>query len=498
MIRHLAVFLLLISLLSPTRATLARGTPAGRAPAAYELPARSLVQTETIALDPDWLADGGQLSAEYGYSVSAAGDVNADGYPDLIVGSSKYDNGVYREGAAFIYYGYLQGLSDTPGWLASSGMSGARFGHSVAGAGDVNCDGIADVAVGAPRYNQDQPEEGAVYVYYGSPSGPATTPDWLVQSDMKSAQFGAAVRGAGDVNDDGCDDLLVGAPFYTNGQTSEGAAFLYLGSPSGLAISPAWLVESDQDTALLGNALSAAGDVNGDGFADVLVAAPQFDSGQIEEGRILAYYGSASGLTSSPAWKADGEQDNAHFGSAVAHAGDVNADGYADIVVGARDYNNEFGSNDEGAAFVYFGSPTGLSSLNRWKVCSGQAGSGFGAAVSSAGDLDNDGFDDVMVGAYNYSDDQPEEGAAFIYQGSALGPSFEPRWQVEGNKADTWFGFSVAQGGDVNHDGFDDIVVGAPIYKLDDKTIMGRVFLYEGLQGEEIHDYPMFIPLVIR
>lgn len=491
-------FFLLISLLNPIWAILRRGSPAGYTSAAIELPASPLQPTAIIALDPDWLADGGQLSAEFGYSVSSAGDVNADGFIDLIIGASKYDNGVYREGAAFIFYGNPQGLALNPGWTASSGISGARFGHSVAGVGDVNCDGIADVAVGAPRFNQDHPEEGAVYVFYGSPSGPSTTPDWLVQSNLKSAQLGSAVSGAGDVDGDGCADLLVGAPYFTNGQTSEGAVFLYSGSPSGLATSPAWMLESDQEYALLGAALSSAGDVNGDGFADVLVAAPHFASGYVDEGRIFAFYGSPSGLTSSPAWIADGEQDQALFGSAVAHAGDVNADGYADIVVSALGYDNPSGSKDEGAAFVYYGAPGGLSAANRLVIFSGQANSGFGSAVASAGDLNKDGFADVIIGAYLYTYDQPDEGVAFIYGGGEGGLAAEPRWLVQGDKNETWFGFSAASAGDVNRDGFDDFAVGAPLFKRDEKTIMGRALLYQGLEGEEIRHYPLFLPLIIH
>lgn len=497
MMRYLAL-LLLFSFLSPVWATPRRGYPAGFASAAFELPAAPLLpHDDLITLDPDWLADGGQLSAEFGYSVSAVGDVNADGYPDVIIGAPKYDNGVYREGAAFIYYGASQGLASNPGWIASSALSGARFGHSVAGIGDVNCDGVADIAVGAPRFNQDHPEEGAVYVFYGSPAGPSPSPDWMAQSNVKSAQLGSAVSGAGDVNDDGCADLLVGAPLYTNGQTSEGAVFLFLGSPSGLATSPAWMMESDQDYAMLGAALSPAGDVNGDGFADALVSAPQFESGEIEEGRVFAFYGSAAGLPSSPTWYADGNQDYARFGNAVASAEDLNADGYSDIVIGASYYDNPLGANDEGAIFVYYGSPGGLLSADRAVAFSGQANSGFGVSVASAGDLNCDGFVDVIVGAHLYSYDQPDEGAAFIFPGGESGLAAQPRWLVQGNKNDTWFGFSVASAADVNRDGFADIVVGAPLYKRDEKTIMGRAVVFHGLEGEEIHSYPVFMPLII-
>ena len=202
---------------------------------------------EPFILYSDWFSDGVQQSAEYGYAVASAGDVDGDGYTDVLIGAPQVELNAYREGVAFLFSGNPQGLGDQPSWKAGGGVKGARFGHSLAGAGDLNCDGYDDVAIGAPRYNGGQPEEGAVFVFYGSPDGLAEIPDWSIQSDVKNARFGVSVAGAGDVNNDGCDDLLVGAHWYSNGQINEGAAFLFQGSLQGLPITPTWQVESDQD-----------------------------------------------------------------------------------------------------------------------------------------------------------------------------------------------------------------------------------------------------------
>ena len=126
----------------------------------------------------------------------------------------------------------------------------------------------------------------------------------------------------------------------------------------GLGLMPAWTAESDQAGARFGLVVASAGDVNGDGYADVIVGAPGYDNGQTDEGRAFVYYGSAGGLSGSPGWTAESDQQGASFGISAATAGDVNGDGYADVIVGARDYDN--GQENEGRAYVYYGSAGGL------------------------------------------------------------------------------------------------------------------------------------------
>jgi hypothetical protein len=210
MSRILALSVLILSLLHPVGITGVFPAPAHAASPAIQ----QLFDLNIISLYPDWITDALQQSAEYGYSVNSAGDVNGDGYQDVIIGATKYDNGVDKEGTAFVFYGNPQNLADQPSWQVGGGLSGARFGYSVSTAGDVNCDGFEDVIVGAPRYNDGQSEEGAAFVYYGSPAGLSTIPDWTVQGDLKTTHYGASVAGAGDVDGDGCDDVIVGAPLF--------------------------------------------------------------------------------------------------------------------------------------------------------------------------------------------------------------------------------------------------------------------------------------------
>src|SRR5439155_548921 len=152
--------------------------------------------------------------------------------------------------------------------------------------------------------------------------------------------FGRAVGTAGDVNGDGFSDVIVGAPLNDNGQSDEGRAYVYLGSASGVAASAAWTTESNQASAFYGYSVATAGDVNGDGYSDVIVGAPQYDNGQSDEGRAFVYLGSASGLATSAAWTFDCKQPSASFGYSVGTAGDVNGDGFSDVIVGAPLFDN--------------------------------------------------------------------------------------------------------------------------------------------------------------
>jgi hypothetical protein len=132
-----------------------------------------------LSLVPNWMGEGNQESAQYGYSVGTAGDVNGDGYDDVIVGAPDYANGQQNEGAAAVYYGSAAGLSLVPNWGDEGDQEGARFGSSVGTAGDVNGDGYDDVIVGAPNYDHGQDGEGAVVVYHGSAAGLSLTPNCL-------------------------------------------------------------------------------------------------------------------------------------------------------------------------------------------------------------------------------------------------------------------------------------------------------------------------------
>jgi hypothetical protein len=290
-----------------------------------------------------------------GTSVSAAGDLNGDGYADFVAGAPDYSNDQGSEGAAYVYYGGAAGIGTTPTILEGN-YTDARFGVSVSAAGDVNGDGYADLVIGAYGYTSTGSEsnEGAAYVCYGSAAGIGLTRT-LLQSNQADAELGQSVSGAGDLNGDGYDDIAVGAPYYDNGQTDEGAAFVYWGRSTGIMATPTRL-EANQAGAHFGNSVSAAGDLNGDGYPDIVVGAENFSDGEALEGAAFVYYGGAAGLGTTPT-RLEANQAGAWFGRSASGAGDVNGDGIADLMVGAPFY--DIG----GAAFLYHGSADSHSSL---------------------------------------------------------------------------------------------------------------------------------------
>ncbi len=432
---------------------------------------------DPILTSPSWTAAGNQADARFGHAVATAGDVNGDGYSDVIVGACYYDHGQNAEGRAFVYHGSAAGLSATPSWTAESDQASALFGMSVGPAGDVNRDGYADVIVGAPYYDSGQNDEGRAYVYHGSPGGLSPVAAWTAESDQANARFGCSVGTAGDVNGDDYADVIVGANAYANGQTGEGRASVYHGSAGGLSPIAAWTAEGNQVNAQFGFSVGTAGDVNGDGYADVVVGARAYDSGQIDEGIARVYEGSPGGLSASPSWTGGGGQNGAQFGSSVGTAGDVNGDGYGDVIIGAPGYENAH--TDEGRALVYYGSWRGITGADYWAMESNQASAYFGSAVGTAGDVNGDGFADVIVGAYAYDHGEFDEGRAYVYCGSSTGPGLSPIWTAEGNQESAWFAYAVGTAGDVNGDGYSEIIVGAEKY---DQTLTdeGCACVYNG------------------
>ncbi len=425
---------------------------------------------------PAWTQESNQMAAGFGNMVATAGDVNGDGYADVIVTASAYDNGQTDEGRAHVFQGSAQGLATTPIWTAETDQESARI-HSVATAGDVNGDGFSDVILGSYFYDGGLSNEGRAFLYLGAPTGLTTTLGWIAQDDRSLDQLGFSVATAGDVNGDGYSDLLVGVPGWDNGQNGEGAAFTYLGAPTGPAGQPSWIVESNQDDAAFGSAVATAGDVNGDGYSDVVVGAYLYDNGQVDEGRAFVYHGSPAGLGAAPAWTAESNQAAAAFGVSVAGAGDVNGDGYSDVVVGANLHDN--GQADEGRASVYHGSPAGLGVAAAWTGESNQAGAAFGVSVAGAGDVNGDGYSDVVVGANLFDNGQIDEGRAFLHHGSAAGLATVQTWTAESNQTGAEFGAAVGGAGDVNADGFSDVIAGAHLFD-NGEVDEGRTFAYLG------------------
>ena len=417
-----------------------------------------------------------QLGALFGISVSGAGDINGDGYSDVIAGATLYDNVQTSEGAAFVFFGSAAGINTTATVLESN-QANAQMGRSVASAGDVNGDGYSDVIAGANAYNNGQTGEGGAFVYHGSASGISTTAASLLEYNQASAGMGRSVACAGDVNGDGYSDVIVGAHLYDGGQGNEGAIFIYHGSASGLSASYNAIAESNNTNANLGYCVSSAGDVNADGYSEVIAGAIQYSNGNLGEGAFFVYHGSASGISTTPAAIVEGNQTSAVMGISVASAGDVNGDGYSDVIAGARDYFN--GELDEGRAYVYHGSATGINTTANSIIENNQASAFLGFSVCSAGDVNGDGFSDVAVGAVNHDNGELNEGAVFIYHGSAAGINITAAAMLENNLASAGFGFAVSCAGDVNGDGYSDLLVGSTGYQ-NGQFLEGAFFLYYG------------------
>jgi len=443
----------------------------------------------------DWYWEGDELGAELGYSVGTAGDVNQDGYDEVIIGARHGTDSISKEGVAYVFYGSFPGLSDDPDWQIGGGQLGSLFGASVAVAGDVNGDGYDDVIVGAPGYKNGQTRTGAAFVFHGAGGGLSSVPDWKLVGDQKDASLGFSVGSAGDVNGDGYDDIIVGAPWQSDGQEGEGVAFVFFGSDSGLSLAPDWLAGAEQEYATFGTSVGTAGDVNGDGYSDVIVGAPNYDVAGVSVGAAFVFFGSDAGPGASPDWARYGDQEEAQFGASVGTAGDVNGDGYDDVIVGMP--NLDENRTDVGAALVYHGDGDGLSASHDWMATTDQEGARFGAAVATAGDVNGDGYDDVVVGAPRYWFDQYQEGTAFVFHGSPAGLHTEADWWAGGDKADTGFGTSVSTAGYVNGDGYADLVVGAPEYRHEE-IIVGRAMGYYGPIEVIVSEFVVYIPLVLR
>ncbi|MFQ5692598.1 MAG: integrin alpha [Nitrospinota bacterium] len=409
--------------------------------AAAPLAAPLSAQATGGTLDQEYRFDGAGPTSELGYAAAGAGDVDGDGFADLIVGDPKASpSGIFMAGSAFVYSGATGGLI-----LQLDGLAAFDdFGFSVAGAGDVDGDGLADLLVGAPAADPEgRTDAGSAFVFSGA------TGSLLYQVDGSAAgdALGSSVSAISDLDGDDFNDLLIGAPLADpNGLSKAGTAFVLSGN-SGL---PLWHLDGTAASDRFGASLSRAGDVDGDGQEDLLLGAGFASAtGAAQAGAALVF----SGATASQILRVDGQPADLGFGRAIALAGDLDGDGFSDFLVGAP-FAVPGGLSDVGSAFLYSGATGGL--LRR--VDGLESSSWFGWSVAGPGDVDADGTPDLLVGApFAAPNSSFIVGSAFVFSGA----SGDPIRRFDGDSRDLDLGFSVSGAGDVDADSRPDLIVGA-------------------------------------
>jgi glycosylphosphatidylinositol phospholipase D len=443
-----------------------------------------------------------------GTSVSGAGDVNGDGFDDIIIGAPDYCYRMFEKGRAYVVFGTSAGfppvlelasLDGRAGFVIEGGDTHDCLGIAVDAAGDVNDDGIADMIIGAANAPTHYDKDGRAYVVFGTS---ASFPPVLDLSTLDGANgfridplspnayLGSAVSGAGDVNGDHIDDVIIGA-WNVRHDGTRGEAYVVFGRDVGFpAMFDLGALDGTNGFVLTafndghaGYSVSAAGDVNGDGLSDLIIGAHSTDLGGYPSvGEAYVVFGSATPFpASSPLSDLDGDNGFtirgvgpfAFFGSSVSGAGDLNGDGVADVIVGAPNADSD--GMDTGQSYVVFGASADFPAVVDVSILNGDNGfalkgsvhnGDLGSAVSGSGDLNGDGVDDVIIGAPK----EESNGNAYVVFGSKEGfpEAFYPSevdgsngFVLEGGLDIYRAGCDVRGAGDVNGDGVEDVIVGA-------------------------------------
>jgi hypothetical protein len=378
-----------------------------------------------IARQPAWELRGVETSQRLGIGCAIGPDADGDGRRDLYVSAALIRGPTGRQvNGIQVHRANGRDFEAAPLRILFGPRADVRFGESLVNGGDVNGDGYEDLLVGCRYCRRDFDAEGSVELYAGSPSGLDSLPEWTTYGGGLDAGAGWRVARTGDLDGDGYDDILVGAAHWTPGGGREGRASIHLGGTRGPSRDVSWSVVGSRPYNSLGWNIGGGGDWNGDGLADFLVTESNWSGRAVSEGRVLLFLGDRSGDFGKPAARWAGSNTSAHFGEGpLSLAGDYDGDGFSDALMATPRFATGPGLPNRGLVMVAFGGPDATRGTRVWRWIGPEPSLMAAWTGAPAGDLDADGCDDLAIGVPLWPSSDESRGRVLVFPGRRSGPS---------------------------------------------------------------------------